>query len=167
MSDAGVIGVIPVESGDLLLDRMSGRGQIDRVLESAARGLGAVLVMHGEAGTGKTALLNYAIDSAGNLDFARLVGVESGAGLGFAARHPLLAPFLGRLSPLLAPQRQALATPFGLRDGHPTDRLLIGLASVVLLSGVATAVVHSSSLPTTPDDLPARQGHETKAIDYA
>jgi hypothetical protein len=96
-------------------------------------------LLRGEPGTGKTALLNYAIDSAGHLDVARVVGIESEAELGFAALHQLLVPYLGRLDSLPAPLRQALATAFGIGEGGHPDRFLVGLASLTLLSGAATA----------------------------
>jgi hypothetical protein len=99
----------------MLLDRLSERVQIDHVLASAKRGMSAVLVLQGEAGAGKTALLDYAIDSAGDLDVIRLVGIESEAELGFAALHQLLVPYLGRVDSLPAPLNQALATAFGFR----------------------------------------------------
>jgi DNA-binding CsgD family transcriptional regulator len=123
----------------MFLDRLSERAQIDHVLVSAGQGMSAVLVLQGEAGAGKTALLDYAIDSAGDLDVIRLVGIESEAELGFAALHQLLLPYLGRLDSLPAPLRQALATAFGIREGGPPDRFLVGLASLTLLSGAATA----------------------------
>ena len=123
----------------MFLDRLSERVQIDHVLASAKGGMSAVLVLRGDAGTGKTALLNYAVNSAGDLDVVRLVGIESEAELGFAALHQLLVPYLGRLDSLPAPQRQALATVFGLREGGPPDRFLVGLASLTLLSAAATA----------------------------
>jgi DNA-binding CsgD family transcriptional regulator len=123
----------------MLLDRMSERVQIDRVLAAAAQGMSGVLVLKGEAGAGKTALLDYAVDSAGDLDVVRLVGIESEAKLGFAALHQLLVPHLGRLESLPAPLGQALATAFGMRGGGPPDRFLVGLASLNLLSGAATA----------------------------
>lgn len=123
----------------MFLDRLSERAQIDHVLASAGQGMSAVLVLQGEAGAGKTALLDYAIDSAGDLDVIRVVGIESEAELGFAALHQLLLPYLGRLDSLPAPLRQALATAFGIREGGPPDRFLVGLASLTLLSGAATA----------------------------
>jgi DNA-binding CsgD family transcriptional regulator len=123
----------------MLLDRMSERVQIDHVLASAAQGMSGVLVLKGEAGAGKTALLSYAVDSAGDLDVIRLVGIESEARLGFAALHQLLVPYLGRLDSLPAPLGQALATAFGTRGGGPPDQFLVGLASLTLLSGAATA----------------------------
>ena len=123
----------------MLLNRLNERAQIDHVLEAAEQGMSAVLVLQGEAGTGKTALLEYAIGSAGDLDVVRLVGIESEIGLSFAALHQLLVPFLGGLDSLPGPLRHALATAFGLRDGGPPDRFLVGLASLTLLSSSATA----------------------------
>jgi hypothetical protein len=123
----------------MLLDRLSERAQIDHVLASAKRGMSAVLVLQGEAGAGKTALLDYAIDSAGDLDVIRLIGIESEAELGFAALHQLLVPYLGRVDSLPAPLHMALATAFGIREDGPPDRFLVGLASLTLLSDAATA----------------------------
>ncbi len=123
----------------MLLDRVGERDRIDRVLAAARRGLSAVLVLRGEPGIGKTALLDYAIGAAAEFDVVRLVGIESETELGFGALHQLLLPFLGYLDSLPGPQRQALATAFGLRDGGPPDRFLVGLASLTMLSGAATA----------------------------
>jgi DNA-binding CsgD family transcriptional regulator len=108
-------------------------------MAAAGRGMSAVLVLQGEAGIGKTALLDYAVESAGDLNVVRLVGIESEIGLSFAALHQLLVPFLGDLDSLPGPLRRALATAFGIRDGGPPDPFLIGLASLTLLSSVATA----------------------------
>ncbi|MGH3298694.1 MAG: LuxR C-terminal-related transcriptional regulator [Trebonia sp.] len=83
-------------------------------------------------------LLDYAVDSAGDFDVVRLVGIESEAELGFAALHQLLVPYLGRLDSLPVPLRQALATAFGIREEGSPDRFLVGLASLTLLSGAAT-----------------------------
>ena len=122
----------------MLLDRLDERAQIDHVLASAAEGMSAVLVLRGETGTGKTALLDYAVESATDLGVVRIVGIESEAELGFAALHQLLVPYLGDLESLPGPLRQALATAFGIRAGGPPDRFLVGLASLTLLSAAAT-----------------------------
>jgi len=132
-------GPFSPDSERSLLDRDGERVEIDRVLASARQGMSAVLVLQGEAGTGKTALLNYAIDSARDLNVVRLVGIESEAELSFAALHQLLLPFLERLDHLPAPLRKALEIAFGLREGGPPDRFLVGLASLTLLSSAATA----------------------------
>jgi AAA ATPase domain len=102
------------------------------------QGMSAVLVLRGEAGTGKSALLDYAVESAGDLGVVRIVGIESEAELGFAALHQLLVPYLGELESLPGPLQRALATAFGIREGGPPDRFLVGLASLTLLSGAAT-----------------------------
>jgi DNA-binding transcriptional LysR family regulator/DNA-binding CsgD family transcriptional regulator len=125
------------DSHDLLVGRQDERGQIDRLLEAAGDGLSAVLVLHGEPGIGKTALLDWAIESARGFRTVRLVGIESETELGFAALHQLLLPFLGRLDLVPGPQRHALATALGLRDGSPPDRFLVGLASLTLLAAAA------------------------------
>ena len=96
-----------------------------------------MLVLEGEAGVGKTALLEYAIGSASDLSVVRAVGVESEMELAFAALHQLCAPVLDRLDRLPAPQRDALMTTFGLRAGPVADRFLVGLAVLSLLSEVA------------------------------
>ncbi len=123
----------------VFLDREHERSRIDRVLEAAAQGHSAALVLQGEPGIGKTALLDYAAVAARDFDIVRLVGIESETELGFAALHQLLVPFLGQLDSLPRPQRQALATALGLRGGGAPDRFLVGLASLTLLSGAATA----------------------------
>ena len=136
---SSLAGPFPPDSERSLLGRVRERAEIDRVLAAAGQGMSAVLVLQGEAGTGKTALLDYAVDSAGDLSVVRLVGIESEAELSFAALHQLLVPFLERLDVLPAPLRQALETAFGLREQGPPDRFLVGLAALTLLSSAATA----------------------------
>jgi DNA-binding CsgD family transcriptional regulator len=96
-----------------------------------------VLVVEGEAGVGKTALLEHAIGSAPDLRLLRAVGVESEMELAFAALHQLCAPVLDRVERLPVPQRNALLITFGLRAGPVPDRFLVGLAVLSLLSDVA------------------------------
>src|ERR1700757_895456 len=110
---------------------------LDRLLDGARAGRGPALVLEGEAGVGKTALLDYAIASASDLRVLRAVGVESEMELAFAALHQLCAPVLDRLDRVPAPQRGALETTFGLSAGTVPDRLLVGLAVLSLLSDVA------------------------------
>jgi predicted ATPase len=110
---------------------------LDRLLDGARAGRSGVLVLEGEAGVGKTALLEYAIASASDLSVLRAVGVESEMELAFAALHQLCAPVLDRLERLPVPQRDALLTTFGLRAGPVPDRFLVGLAVLSLLSEVA------------------------------
>ena len=109
-ADAGVPAAAALAPNNtLLLDRELERGQIDRVLEAARRGLSGALVLHGETGTGKTTLLDYAVESGGDFEIVRLLGIESETEFGFAALHQLLLPFLGGLRSLPVPQRDALA----------------------------------------------------------
>src|SRR3954463_11280173 len=94
-------------------------------------------VLRGEAGIGKTALLEYLVESASDVTVARAVGVESEMELAFASLHQLCAPMLDRRDRLPAPQRQALEIVFGLNAGAPPDRFLVGLAVLSLFSEVA------------------------------
>jgi DNA-binding CsgD family transcriptional regulator len=96
-----------------------------------------VLVVRGEAGIGKTALLSYVLQRASGCRTTRAVGVESEMELAFAGLHQLCAPFLDRLDRLPEPQRNALGTAFGLQSGDTPDRFLVGLALLSLLSDVA------------------------------
>ena len=107
------------------------------LLEQARDGRSAVLVVRGEAGAGKTALLDYAVQEAADLQVARAVGVESEMELAFAALHQLCGPMLDHLDRLPGPQRAALGTAFGLEAGPPPDRFLVGLAVLSLVSEVA------------------------------
>jgi DNA-binding CsgD family transcriptional regulator len=110
---------------------------LDRLLDEARGGRSGALVVEGEAGVGKTALLDYAIASASDLRVLGAVGVESEMELAFAALHQLCAPVLDRLERLPVPQRDALLTTFALRAGPVPDRFLVGLAVLSLLSEVA------------------------------
>src|SRR3954465_10493666 len=121
-----------------LLGRRSERQTLDRLLEAVRGGESRALVVRGEPGVGKTALLEYAIDSASELRVVRAVGVESEMELAFAGLQQLCAPLLDRLERLPGPQRDALATAFGLRAGETPDRFLVGLAALGLLSEVAS-----------------------------
>ena len=107
------------------------------LIEEARGGRSAVLVVRGEAGVGKTALLDHMVGSVPDLTLVRAVGVESEMELPFAALHQLCAPLLDRLDRIPAPQRAALETAFGLRSGAVPDRFLIGLAVLSLLSETA------------------------------
>ncbi len=95
------------------------------------------MVLQGEAGIGKTALLEYLVASASGLRVVRAVGVESDMELAFAGLHQLCAPLLDRIEELPAPQRRALETVFGLSDGAAPDRFLVGLAVLGLFAAEA------------------------------
>jgi DNA-binding CsgD family transcriptional regulator len=121
----------------MLLDRLPERAALSRLLDAARAGRSGVLVVRGEPGVGKTALLEYAIESAAGLRVARVAGVESEMELAFAALQQLCAPMLDKLEGLPDPQREALGVAFGLTTGAAPDRFLVGLATLSLLSEVA------------------------------
>ncbi|MEV0717122.1 AAA family ATPase, partial [Asanoa sp. NPDC050611] len=110
---------------------------IDDLVKAVRAGSSRVLVVHGEAGVGKTALLDHVAAGVGPGRVARAAGVQSEMELPFAGVHQLCAPVLDRVDRLPAPQRDALGTTFGLRTGPPPDRFLVGLAVLSLLSVVA------------------------------
>jgi DNA-binding CsgD family transcriptional regulator len=110
---------------------------LDRLVGAARVGGSGVLVLEGEVGVGKTALLDYAASSASDMRLIRAAGVESEMELAFAALHQLCVPLLGRLERLPGPQRDALATTFGLSEGAVPDRFFVGLATLGLLSEAA------------------------------
>ena len=120
-----------------LMDRRAERGLLDRLVDAVWAGQSRVLVIHGEAGAGKTALLEYLTWQASGCRLVRAVGVQSEMELAFAGLHQLLAPILDGLERLPVPQRQALRIAFGISDGPAPDRLLVGLAVLGLLSEVA------------------------------
>ena len=110
---------------------------LDRLLASVQEGHSRVLVVRGDAGVGKTALLSYLAARASDFRIVRAAGVESEMELAFAGVHQLCAPLLGRLPRLPAPQRDAVGTAFGLSAGTAPDLFLVGLAVLGLLSDVA------------------------------
>jgi DNA-binding CsgD family transcriptional regulator len=112
-------------------------GLLDGLVAGVRSGQSGVRVLRGEAGFGKTALLEHAIESASDLTVLRAVGVESEAELAFAALHQLCAPVLDWLDRLPGPQRDALAITFGLNAGPVPDRFLVGLATLNLLADAA------------------------------
>jgi DNA-binding CsgD family transcriptional regulator len=121
----------------MLLDRLTERAALGQLLETARGGRSGALVVHGEAGVGKTALLEDAIASAAGLRIARVAGIESEMELAFAVLQQLCAPMLDKLEGLPDPQRDALGVAFGLNTGAAPDRFLVGLAALSLLSEVA------------------------------
>jgi DNA-binding CsgD family transcriptional regulator len=124
-------------SGPGLLGRGSECAVLDRLLDGARSAVGQVLVLRGEAGIGKTALLDYLQTQASGCRVARAQGVESEQELAYSGLHQLCAPFLDRIDPLPGPQRDALGTAFGLSAGAAPNRFLIGLAVLTLLAAVA------------------------------
>jgi hypothetical protein len=101
------------------------------------RGKSRSLVLRGEAGIGKTALLEYLVESASDLTIARGVGVESEMELAYASLHQLCATMLDRLDRLPDPQRRALEIVFGVSSAVAPDRFLVGLGVLSLFAEVA------------------------------
>ncbi len=110
---------------------------LSRFVNAVKAGQSQVLVMRGEAGVGKTALLDYLAGHAPGCRVARAAGVQSEMELAFAGLHQLCVPMLDRLERLPSPQRDALGTAFGVSAGPAPDRFLVALAVLSLLSEVA------------------------------
>ena len=131
------LGMVIEGPAEVLHGRRNEREALERLLEAVRGGQSRVLVVCGEPGVGKTALLEFAIGSASGFRVARAVGVESEMELAFAALQQLCAPMLDRLDRLPAPQQDALGVAFGLRAGNAPDRFLVGLAVLSLLAEAA------------------------------
>jgi predicted ATPase len=138
------VGLVQVPGGlpawrrtRILTGRRAECGVLDQLAEDVRAGESRMLVVRGEAGVGKTVLLEYLAGHAAGCRVARAAGVQSEMELAFAGLHQLCAPMLDRLEALPGPQRDALRTAFGMSAGPPPDRFLIGLAVLSLLSDVA------------------------------
>src|SRR6201995_807082 len=127
----------PAPDGLMLRGRKDECVALDRLLDQVRAGRRGTLVLRGEAGVGKTALLDYAVDSASDLTVIPASGVASEMELAFAALHQLCGPLLDRLDRLPGPQRHALEITFGLSEGSAPDRFFVGLAVLGLLSEAA------------------------------
>ncbi|MGV9643517.1 helix-turn-helix transcriptional regulator [Streptomyces sp. NPDC003514] len=110
---------------------------LDSLLAQARTGHSGVLVLRGEAGIGKTELLNHLLDRATGCRVVRAAGVQSEMELSYAGLHQLCAPLLTHLEGLPEPQREALRTAFGVQVGDAPDRFLVGLATLSLLAAAA------------------------------
>jgi DNA-binding CsgD family transcriptional regulator len=131
-------GALGRHSAASLVGRRREREVLERLLQSAASGESGVLVVLGEPGVGKTALLDFAIEAAARFRTVRTIGIESEVELPFAAAQQLCAPILERRQGLPAPQRLALEVAFGLADGPAPNAFLVGLAILGLLAEAAT-----------------------------
>jgi DNA-binding CsgD family transcriptional regulator/tetratricopeptide (TPR) repeat protein len=120
-----------------LLGRKAECETLDQLLMEAVAGRSRVLVLRGEAGIGKTALLDYVADHTQGVRLARAVGVESEMELAYSTLQQLCWPMREHIDRLPEPQHAALATVFGLDDGPPPDRFLVGLGTLTLLTQVA------------------------------
>src|SRR4051812_464361 len=117
-----------------LLGRQREQAVLERLLETAREGHGGVLVLHGDPGVGKTALLQYAVDTANDFRVVRTSGVEGETELDYAALQQLCSPLLALIERLPHPQRDALRVAFGLSSGRPPSPFMVGLAVLGLLS---------------------------------
>jgi DNA-binding CsgD family transcriptional regulator len=120
-----------------LLGRRAECEFLDTVLADARDGQSRVVVLRGDAGAGKTALLDFAVERATGWRTSSAVGIEPEMELPYSGLHQLCAPMLDHLDRLPAPQRMALATVFGHETGPTPDRFLVGLAALTLLADVA------------------------------
>jgi DNA-binding CsgD family transcriptional regulator/tetratricopeptide (TPR) repeat protein len=120
-----------------LVGRHTECGVLDRLVEAVRAGESRAIVLSGEAGVGKTALLDYVAEELSDCRIARAAGVQSEMELPFAALHQLCAPMLGHIQRLPEPQRDALRIAFGMSSGPAPDRFLVGLAVLSLLADVA------------------------------
>jgi DNA-binding CsgD family transcriptional regulator len=123
----------------MLLGRRHECASLEGVLQRIRLGESAVLVLRGEAGVGKTALLEHLAERATGCRIARAVGVQAEMELAYSGLHHLCAPLLDGLPALPPPQQEALEVAFGLREGPPPDRFLVALAALSLLAEVAEA----------------------------
>ena len=109
---------------------------LTRLVNGAQRGQSGALVVWGEPGIGKTALVDHVVESVSGYRVFRAAGVESEMELPYAGLQQLCGPVLDRMDELPGPQREALGKIFGLCRGEPPDRLLVGLATLNLLAGL-------------------------------
>ena len=120
-----------------LADRWTERAALDQLVEAVRAGQSRTLVVHGEPGAGKTALLDYLVVQAVDCQMIRAAGIQSEMELAFAGLHQVCAPLLDRLEVLPGPQAAAVRTAFGMSAGPVPDRFLVGLAVLGLLAEVA------------------------------
>jgi DNA-binding CsgD family transcriptional regulator/tetratricopeptide (TPR) repeat protein len=120
-----------------LLGRRSERETLDGIVTDALAGQSRVIVVRGEAGIGKSALLGHVLEKVAGWHVATAVGVESEMELAYSGLHQLCGPMLDHLDRLPTPQREALATVFGQSSGPAPDRFLVGLAALTLFAEIA------------------------------
>ncbi|WP_127792306.1 helix-turn-helix transcriptional regulator [Agromyces sp. LHK192] len=126
-------------SSPRLTDRHRERARLERLIADARDGTSGAVVVRGMPGIGKTAMLDHVRASAAGCRVLRSGAVESEMELAFSGLHQLCAPLLGDLARLPEPQQQALGTAFGIREGPPADKFLVGLATLNLLAESASA----------------------------
>jgi DNA-binding CsgD family transcriptional regulator len=128
--------VVTAHAGHLL-GRQRERAVLERLLDTARDGHGAVLVVHGDPGVGKTALLQYAVEAGEGFRVVRTAGIDGEMELDYAALQQLCSPIMGFAERLPDPQRAALDVAFGLSAGNASSPFLVGLAALGLLSEAA------------------------------
>ena len=153
--------VVRAQTGRLL-GRQRERAVLERLLDTARDGHGAVLVVHGDPGVGKTALLEYAVEAGEDFRVVRTAGVEGEMELDYAALQQLCAPILEFIEHLPDPQRDALAVAFGLSAGQPPSPFLVGLAVLGLLSEAA----EQQPLLCVVDDAQWLDGASSRALAF-
>ena len=121
----------------MLVGRHAEGSRVEELLRAARGGTSGTLVVRGEAGVGKTALLEHAAECADGFSVIRVLGVETEAELAYAALHQLVWPLFDRLSVLPAPQAAALSTVLGLSSDGDVDRLLLGASVLTLLAAAS------------------------------
>src|SRR6478609_10399058 len=138
MHPGGPVGGEQLTYRDVETKRLLGRERetavLERLLDVARGDSGAVLVVHGEPGVGKTALLSAAMMAASDFRVIKTAGVDGDMAIDYAALQQLCSPLLGLLGRLPTPQRDALAVAFGLQAGRAPNPLLVGLAVLGLLA---------------------------------
>src|ERR1700733_5784957 len=134
-----VPGAAQRDEGLMLYGRVEQLAAIDRLREGMRSGRAGSLVLVGEAGIGKTALLDAAAGKAAGTRVLRVTGVESEAELPFAGLHALMRPALDEIGALPEPQAAALRGAFGMAQATVADRFLVGLAVLSLIAELAEA----------------------------
>jgi hypothetical protein len=146
-----------------LLGRSAECGVLDRLIGVVRAGESQVLVVCGEPGVGKSALLDYVAESASDCQVVRAAGVQSEMELAFAGLHQLCAPMMDHLDSLPVPQREALRTAFGISAGPAPDRFLVGLA----VSGLLSEAAAQQPLICLVDDQQWLDRASAQALDFA
>ncbi|MGW1037636.1 helix-turn-helix transcriptional regulator [Streptomyces antibioticus] len=123
----------------ILIGRQHECAVLDQLLTDLREGNPRVRVIRGEAGIGKSVLLEYAADQASRVTVTRTRGYEADMELPYASLHQLCAPFLAEVEALPGPQRDALRVAFGMTSGEPPHRFLVGLAVLSLLARASEA----------------------------
>jgi DNA-binding CsgD family transcriptional regulator len=147
----------------VLIGRASERQALERLISGARIGQSGVLVITGEPGVGKTALLDYAVDAATGMGLLRAVGSESEREVPFGGLLQLLRPALGLLDQIPEPQADALAAALALRPGRAGDRFAIGAGTLSLMCRYA----EERPLAIVIDDLPDLDRPSAQAVAFA